>query len=99
MDFSSTDYLRHIVEFDCLVLLEKAVPAGTLKREVISLRLADGSPAVFRSANGFIYSPDIPRIVLDDFLRENLMVQDRPEDPEGRIFFRLTADGRARVAT
>jgi DNA-binding PadR family transcriptional regulator len=34
----------------------------------------------------------------DDLNKESLIEQDRPEHSDGRIFFRLTAEGRARAA-
>jgi hypothetical protein len=39
---------------------------------------------------------ELPRAIFDDFIKARLIEQDRPQDSDGRIFYRLTADGRSR---
>ena len=99
MHISSTEYLELIVKNDCFILLEKAAPAGRLKREIITLTTRDGQPISMRTPSGFNSGQiELPRSIFDDYLAASLIEQDRPEDSEGRLFFRLTKDGRARVA-
>ena len=93
---NSTQFLEFIGKNDCLILFEKATPAGKLKREMITLATADGRAFGLQLPSGFrSTSVELPRPIFDDFLAASFIEQDRPEDEDGRIFFRLTADGKA----
>ncbi len=95
---SSTQFLEFIGKNNCLILFEKAVPAGKLKREMITLATADGRAVGLEKPTGFRAGlVELPRPIFDDFLAASFIEQDRPEDEDGRIFFRLTADGKARA--
>ena len=97
MHMHSTDYLNVIAQNDLFILLEKAVPSGILKGEMITLIKRDGKALVLNKS-GYSASPvDLPRSIFDDFKRASLIEQDREEDNEGRIFFRLTEDGKAKA--
>jgi len=88
MYMNSTKLLEFIAENNCLILFEKSVPAGRLKRECITLTTQDGRPVGF----------EMPRQTFDDFLAASLIEQYGREDADGRILFRLTPDGKARAA-
>ncbi|SRR6266446_1582897 len=99
MDLKSTEYLELITKNSCYILLEKAVPSGKLKREVISLATHDGRALTLSTPQGFSARPfEIPRAIFDEFLAASLIEQDGPEDSGGRILFRLTLDGYSRAA-
>jgi len=75
--------------------LERSVPAGRLKCDFISIRLDDGRALALRTPQGFKKSPiELPRAILDDYLRASLVRQDGPAREDGSIVFRLTEDGR-----
>lgn len=97
--FRSAEILEFMSKNDCLISFEKAIPTGSLKQDFISLATQDGRAVGLSTPGGFSTSHvELPRVVFDDFMREGLIAQDRPEDGDGRIFFRLTKDGRARAA-
>jgi hypothetical protein len=97
---SSTDFLQFIAKHNIFVLFEKAAPAGRLKREFISLVAEDGRVVTMRTPSGFSSGQiEVPREIFDDFLAASFIEQDRPEDSDGRIFFRLSRDGRERAAS
>jgi hypothetical protein len=93
----STEYLKLIAQNDCHLRLERSVPAGRLKCDFISIRLDDGRALALRTPQGFKKSPiELPRAILDDYLRASLVRQNGPAREDGSIVFRLTEDGRAR---
>ena len=93
--FNSTEVLRFMHKHGCLISFEKAAPAGRLKRDFISLCTSDGRAVDVTAPVGFSTSAsELPRDTFDDFMKASFIEQDRTENSEGRIFFRLTADGR-----
>ena len=97
--FNSTEILEFIQKHDCLISFEKAVPSGRLKRDFISIVTREGRAIRLTTPTGYSSTPiELPRAMFDDFVAASLIEQDRPEDSDGRIFFRLTADGRTRAA-
>ena len=65
---------------------------------MITLTTADGRAVGMEIPTGFRSSVvESPRPIFDDFLAASLIEQERPEDEDGRIFFQLTADGKARA--
>jgi hypothetical protein len=77
--------------------LERSIPAGRLKCDFISIRLDDGRALALRTPQGFKKSTmELPRAILDDYLRASLVRQDGPAREDGSIVFRLTEDGRVR---
>ena len=98
MDSTSDEYLDLIATNACFLLLEKALPAGKLKREVISLATHDGRRLSLNTSQGFTANPfTIPREIFDEWLAAKFIEQDGREDADGRILFRLTQAGRSRV--
>jgi hypothetical protein len=98
MQINSTSLLEFIGKNDCLILFEKAVPAGRFKRELITLTTQQGRSVGLRASGYSTSTIEIPRVMFDDFLAASLIEQHGPEDSDGRIFFRLTRDGRERAA-
>ena len=73
------------------LLLERAIPRGRLKRDVIWLKEADGRDLVMRTASGFVCSPvELPIPIFEDLVRGGLIKQDGPEDYENGTVFRPT---------
>jgi hypothetical protein len=98
MHINSTEFLGLIAKDNCYILFEKAVPAGRLKRELISLTTHDGRALSMSTPNGFVSCPvELPRVMFDDFVAASLIEQESPEDSDGRIVYRLTEDGYARA--
>jgi hypothetical protein len=95
MDLRSTEYLTLIHRHAYLISLEKAVPSGRLKKDSICVCTSDGRCRRIESSWIFNRS-ELPRAIFDDFIDARLIEQDRPQDSDGRIFYRLTADGRGR---
>ena len=92
------DYLYIAATNACWILFEKAVPAGKLKRELISLATHDGRPLRLTTPQGFSACPvEIPRAIFDHCLANRFIEQDGLEDSDGRILFRLTQAGRSRA--
>jgi len=95
---TSDEYLDLIAKNGCVILVEKAFPAGKLKQEVISLATHDGRHLTLSIPQGFTASPfTMPRAIFDECLAANFIEQDGREDSDGRILFRLTRAGRSRV--
>ena len=95
MQVNSTQVLKLIAKYNGFILLEKAVPAGRLKHELITVVTPGGKPQGF---NDGVYNTDqfqLPRSMFNDFLTASYIEQDRPEDTEGRTFYRLTKVGKA----
>jgi hypothetical protein len=98
MDSTADEYLELLANNGCSILFEKAVPAGKLKREMISLASHDGRHLRMSTPQGFSACPvEVPRAIFDDCLARKFIVQDGPEDGSGRVLFRLTDAGRTRV--
>jgi hypothetical protein len=93
----STEFLALIARHNCHIVLEKAAPAGRLKRDFVSIKSPDGRDLELSNPQGFRVCPvQLPREILDDYLRHSFVKQDGPEDENGRITYRLTNDGRER---
>ena len=93
----STEYLSLLAESDCHLLFERSTPRGRLKRDFISIKHNDGRYLELRTPQGYRVSPvEVPRAVLDDFIRASLVSQDGPEGDDGSATYRLTSDGQAR---
>jgi hypothetical protein len=98
--FNSTEILEFLFKNDGLISFEKAVPAGRLKRDFIPLCARDGRAMGLTTPAGYSTTHiELPRVMFDDLIAAALIEQDRPEDSDGRILFRLTVDGRTRAAT
>ena len=93
---NSTAILNLIAKNDSFILFEKAVPTGKLKHELITLVTHDGKSQGFNEQGYRTDQFQLPRPIFDDFLVASLIEKDRPEDSDGRIFYRLTKDGQAR---
>jgi hypothetical protein len=78
------------------LLLERAFPRGTLKRDSISLKEADGYD-VEVTEHGGRFTPHIPFEMIDDFLRASLIVQDKSDESQDRMIFRISEDGSERA--
>jgi hypothetical protein len=95
---SSTEFLQIMGKSDTHAVFERAIPAGRLKRDIIYLCGRDGEPLAMSTPPGFQSSHfELPRAIFDDFYEARLIEQEGPEDSSGRIFYRLTPDGRARA--
>jgi hypothetical protein len=84
---AAAEYLNEIDAKYCFILFEKAIPAGKLKRETISLVTHDRTPPGFSGG-------ELSREIFDELLKANMIEQDGPE-AEGCILFRPTEHGRA----
>ena len=94
---NSTEFLALIAKNDCCILFETRAPVGQIKKDLISITTSDGRALGLGTQSGFSSGQlELPREIFNDFLAARLIEQDRREDSEGRIFFRITADGRAR---
>jgi hypothetical protein len=97
MMLGSTDFLKLIADNEYQVLLEKGAPEGKLKKDFISLRHSDGRAVALKTPQGLNICPvELHRSIFDDFLAASLIRQDRAEDKNSRIVFKLTIDGIAR---
>jgi hypothetical protein len=95
----STEYLALLAKHDCHLVLERSFPFGRLKRDFITIKDSNGRDLELTTPQGFKRSPiELPPEMLDDFIRWRFVEQDGLQDPDGRITFRLTADGRERVS-
>jgi hypothetical protein len=93
----STEYLALIAKHDCYVVLERSFPAGRLKRDLVTIKDSNGRDLELMTPQGFKRSPiELPREMLDDFIRWRFVEQDGPQDRDGRTTFRVTGDGRER---
>jgi hypothetical protein len=98
MDATADEYLERLAKNGCSIMFEKGVPAGKLKREMISLANYEGRHLRMTTPQGFSVCPvEVPRAIFDDCLAKKFIEQDGPEDSDGRILFRLTDAGRTRV--
>jgi hypothetical protein len=96
----STDFLTLTADNDCHLVFEKGVPAGTLKRDFISLKHRDGRDLALSTPQGYRRCPvELPRSIFDDFLAASLIREGGPADESHRIIFNLTIDGIARGLT
>jgi hypothetical protein len=92
------EYLDLIAKHGCCILFQKAVPAGKLKRELIALADHNGRLLSLTTPRGFATCPyEIPRTIFDGYLAAQYIEQDGPEDPDGRILYALSHNGRMRV--
>jgi hypothetical protein len=97
MQIDSTEFLALIAKNNCHVVFERGAPAGRLKCDFISIKAPDRRDFELSTPRGFRACPvELPREILDDYLRASFIKQDGPEDENGRITFRLTNDGRER---
>jgi hypothetical protein len=92
----STEYLKLLADNDCYLLLERSTPAGRMKRDFISIKCNDGRDLSLQTARYRVSPVELPRAVLDDFIRASFVKQDGPEAEDGSITYRLTNDGRER---
>lgn len=98
MHIGSTEFLNILAQEGRYLLLERAVPRGRLKRDMITIKTSDGRNLVL-SANGYTCSPvELPIPIFEDFVRASLIEQDGPEDFENGTIFRPTKDGLERGA-
>jgi hypothetical protein len=94
MHFGSTDYLELIDKYNCNILFEKGAPAGTLKRDLITLTAQDGRAMEMHTTTGYhACRVELPREIFNDFIAASFIKQDGPEDAQGHMIFRLTPDG------
>lgn len=92
------EYLDLIAKNGCSIMFEKAVPAGKLKREVISLATHDGRYLTLSTPQGYSVCPfELPRAIFDECLTAKFIEQDGPEEGNGRMMFRLTQAGCSRA--
>ncbi len=98
MDDVNTEHLELVNKHACFILLEKAVPAGKLKQELISLTTIERRYLTLSTPNGFSTCPlKIPRYIFDSYVAEQYIEQLYPEDADGRILFGITDKGKDRV--
>jgi|SRR5215469_4702579 len=96
MHIGSTEFLGIIAQQGRYLLLERAVPRGRLKRDMITIKEYDGRDLVLR-APGYTSGPvELPIPIFEDFVRASLVAQDGPEDMEHGTVFRLTEGGLKR---
>ena len=90
-------YLTVIAKHNCYVALEWDKREG-VRGDVISLVDRDGKPFPATVA-GFTYCPlSMPHRVFEGLTEAGLIEEHRPQDAQGRTFFRLTPKGVARAA-
>jgi hypothetical protein len=98
MQLYSSDVLAVMAENDLRLVVEHAAPRGRLKKEVVTLRAADGKSIELTAPvfSGVYYSSNlpIPHSFLDDYRRAWLVRIDKEE--EERTIYVLTEDGRTK---
>ena len=68
----------------CHLVLQRSAPAGRLKRDFISIKLRDGRDLELHTPQGYRMSPiELPRVILDDFLRASFVKQNVPQGAYG----------------
>jgi len=95
MNIGSTEFLEILAKPGRYALLERGAPIGRLKRDFISIKEADGTDIDLRDDRGRRYIPELPRIILDDFLRASFACE-AGKGPEHSLIFKLTSDGLKR---
>jgi hypothetical protein len=91
----SIEFLALMANHDCYIVLEQAAPAGRLEKEIIAVVDINGRAIGLDTPGGLKSNRvELPRPIFDDFLRAGMIEQDRAEDADGRIFYRLTDAGR-----
>jgi hypothetical protein len=96
MHIGSTEFLEIIAQQGRYLLLERAVPRGRLKRDMITIKEHDGRDLVL-GVEGYTSGPvELPIPIFEDFIRTNLVAQDGPENMEQGTVFRLTESGLKR---
>jgi hypothetical protein len=99
MHVGSSEFLEIIAQQGRYLLVQRAVPRGRLKRDMITIKENDGRDMVL-SARGYTSSPvELPIPIFEDFIRANLVAQDGPEDMEHGTVFRPTQEGLKRYST
>lgn len=67
------DYLDIVATNACWILFDKAIPAGKLKRELISLATHDGRPLTLTTPRGFSACPvEVPRAIFEHLSRQQI---------------------------
>jgi hypothetical protein len=99
MAMNTTEKLELAAQYGCYVLFEKGAPGGVLKKDLITLRAQDGKALELRRGSFVSFPLQLEREEFDYWLAASFIEQDGSEDAEGRIKFRLTADGLSFAAT
>jgi len=93
----STEYLKLLAENDCRLVVDPGVPPGKPKHEFVVIKHRDGRNLILRTPSGYVASPvELHPAIFADFLVESLVERDGSENAEGRVTYRLTAEGRRR---
>lgn len=93
--FGSTEYLRLIAHNKLRVALDHAAPRGRLKRDVATIKNAQGRDIKLNSG-GYVASPvELPLDILNDLIGANFL-READDNPEGRTIYILTDDGVVR---
>jgi hypothetical protein len=95
---SSSEILETMANSNVRMMFKKKDPIDDSQRDFCTL-VTEGGRTLATIENNVIYMLELPREILDDFLRESLVEQIGPEDDKGRTFYRLTPEGRRRAAT
>ena len=93
MRISTSEIITAVVDRDGCFLLERGVPAGELKGDVISARHADGRQM---TVSGVLVS-SMARNWLDEFLRARYVEEDMSAKTGSTLVFRPTRDAWQRV--
>jgi hypothetical protein len=87
------EYLGLIAEQNLHVVLEHAVPRGSLKKEYATVRAADGRKVGFESSGGFSStSIELPIDTLHEYLRKGFM-RESENDAKGNTIYLITEEG------
>ena len=96
---NTTEILELAVQYGCHILFEKGAPGGVLKKDLITVRAQDGKALELRSGGYVSFPLQLEREEFDYWRSASFIEQDGPEDADGRIKFRFTADGLAFART
>jgi hypothetical protein len=99
MHIGSTEFLQVLAQNGRYLLFEMASPRGRPKRDMITIKEADGRDLVLRNSAGYTASPvEVPIPIFEDFIRADMIRRDGSEDTKNGTIFRLTAEGKTRDA-
>jgi hypothetical protein len=97
MDLNANQYLELIHKNNYCILIEKGVPSGRLKRELITIVTPNGHALRLTTPQGFSTCPvELPRAFFDQYVAGGYVEAVGLEDSQGRILYQLTKEGQTR---
>jgi len=97
MTMAASDFLKLLAENNHYLVLDRGAPTKRHKRERVWIGPSDGRHYLEDvSPSGPTHRVELPRAILDDYLKASFIFADGPEDENGRTIYRLTQDGRTR---